>query len=121
MSFSEDNQGNAEITAETLSATGVVSEFFGVDKAALLKNLVTTEVKTRMETFDKPLSLQDAVYVRDALSKATYSKLFDWLVLRIDDAFKGEAAPRSFIGVLDIYGFEFFELNSFEQVLWSEV
>ena len=116
VTFDTDNQDNAELGAAAKACADDVSALFGIDAAQLQKNLVSREVKTRNEKFDKPLSVQDAGYVRDALSKAIYAKMFDWLVLRVDDALRTETTPRSFIGVLDIYGFEFFELNSFEQV-----
>ena len=46
-----------------------------------------------------------------------YAKLFDWLVQRINDSLKNDSKNRktNFIGVLDIYGFEIFQLNSLEQ------
>ena len=116
VTFEADNQDNAALSAAAMAVTEDVSVLLGIALGDLNKNLVTTEVKTRNEKFDKPLSVQDAGYVRDALSKAIYSKLFDWLVLRVDDALRTDVTPRSFIGVLDIYGFEFFELNSFEQL-----
>ncbi len=56
--------------------------------------------------------------VRDALSKAVYTRLFDWLVQRINAAIvvdDDDSSPLS-IGVLDIYGFEIFSKNGFEQV-----
>eukprot|EP01043_Picozoa_sp_COSAG02_P031124 COSAG02_NODE_2016_length_10101_cov_10.944011_8_plen_164_part_00 len=116
VTFDTDSQDNAELGSSAKACTDDVSAIFGIDVVQLQKNLVSREVKTRNEKFDKPLSAQDAGYVRDALSKAIYAKLFDWLVLRVDDALRTDVTPRSFIGVLDIYGFEFFELNSFEQV-----
>ena len=56
--------------------------------------------------------------MRDALSKALYGKLFDWLVNRINVAISKGAisGPAKHIGVLDIFGFEVFEHNSFEQL-----
>ncbi|KAH8088806.1 hypothetical protein JL720_6771 [Aureococcus anophagefferens] len=52
-----------------------------------------------------------------ALAKAAYGRLFDWLVKRINVAVaQGGAAGGKFIGVLDIFGFEIFESNSFEQL-----
>lgn len=57
-----------------------------------------------------------AVYSRDATSKAIYSKLFSWLVERINKTiFIQQKKPTKIIGLLDIYGFEVFDNNSFEQ------
>ena len=61
--------------------------------------------------------MPQAAHSRDALVKAVYVNLFDWLVGQINGSLEGdsEGAP-SFIGILDIYGFEVFETNSFEQL-----
>jgi myosin-1 len=58
------------------------------------------------------------VYARDGLCKAIYERLFIWLVNRINDKIKPKSkGKRKAIGVLDIYGFEVFESNSFEQFM----
>ena len=56
-----------------------------------------------------------ASQARDALAKCIYSNLFDWIVFQINKALKTSQKVNKFIGVLDIYGFETFETNSFEQ------
>ena len=60
------------------------------------------------------LSAQEALYARDALTKFMYGELFSWLVKQINASVPGKSAD-SFIGILDISGFEIFEVNSFEQ------
>ncbi len=62
-----------------------------------------------------PKSLLQALFSRDALAKCIYSRLFDWIVLQINKALTTNGKIHKFIGVLDIYGFETFEINSFEQ------
>mmetsp|Transcript_7081 Transcript_7081/g.23249 ORF Transcript_7081/g.23249 Transcript_7081/m.23249 type:complete len:853 (+) Transcript_7081:105-2663(+) len=58
-----------------------------------------------------------AASLRDALAKAIYSRLFDWIVHRANMAFDRSAGSKTqFIGVLDIYGFEIMTSNGFEQV-----
>ena len=56
---------------------------------------------------------------RDALAKAIYDRLFSWIISRINKAIlvpnKTQKKFNRVIGVLDIYGFEIFEINSFEQ------
>ena len=64
-----------------------------------------------------------ALFARDALSKSIYSRLFDWIVVKVNKALERKSSSKAkdkdkkhkFIGVLDIYGFETFEINSFEQ------
>ncbi|GFO26379.1 unconventional myosin-va, partial [Plakobranchus ocellatus] len=56
-----------------------------------------------------------ASFARDALVKGIYSRLFDWIVAQINKALHNSTKSHKFIGVLDIYGFETFKINSFEQ------
>ena len=61
-----------------------------------------------------PLKKEQAAKARDALAKSIYSKLFDRIVLRVNECFPFKSSAY-FIGVLDIAGFEYFPLNSYEQ------
>lgn len=54
--------------------------------------------------------------MRDALAKAIYNNLFEWIVERVNKALRSRSQSSYVIGVLDIYGFEIFEENSFEQL-----
>jgi myosin heavy subunit len=80
-------------------------------------------------TIDIPVGVGPAHVSRDALAKMVYELLFLWLVKRINDAINvtppndgtakrrsADAAEASFIGVLDIFGFETFNINTFEQL-----
>uniref|UniRef100_A0A674C5Z5 Myosin IB n=1 Tax=Salmo trutta TaxID=8032 RepID=A0A674C5Z5_SALTR len=75
-------------------------------------------VTVHMDTHLTFLSNFCAYYARDALAKNLYSRLFSWLVTRINESIKAQAKTRhKVMGVLDIYGFEIFEDNSFEQFI----
>ena len=64
-----------------------------------------------------PNSKEQAEYARDAMAKCIYGKMFDWIVQRINKAIQTTSKKTgSFIGILDIFGFEVFEENSFEQL-----
>uniref|UniRef100_A0A803YPL9 Myosin IXB n=1 Tax=Meleagris gallopavo TaxID=9103 RepID=A0A803YPL9_MELGA len=87
---------------------------------------ILVEVLTKRKTVtanDKlilPYSLSEAITARDSMAKSLYSALFDWIVLRINHALLNkkdmeESVTCLSIGVLDIFGFEDFETNSFEQ------
>ncbi|PWA43478.1 IQ motif, EF-hand binding site [Artemisia annua] len=78
---------------------------------ALCKRVMVTPEEVIKRTLD-PLS---ATFSRDGLAKTIYSRLFDWLVDKINVSIGQDATSKSLIGVLDIYGFESFKNNSFEQ------
>ncbi|XP_071271845.1 unconventional myosin-Vc-like isoform X2 [Salvelinus alpinus] len=67
------------------------------------------------ETVVKPVTSKRAVNARDALAKQIYAHLFDCVIHKINAALQVPGKQHSFIGVLDIYGFETFDVNSFEQ------
>ncbi|XP_047468034.1 myosin-IIIa isoform X2 [Mugil cephalus] len=78
-------------------------------------------VVARGETIVRPNTVEKAVEVRDAMGKALYSRLFSWIVNRINtllrpDSHLGEDEKGLNIGILDIFGFENFKKNSFEQL-----
>ncbi|CAI4222791.1 unnamed protein product [Auanema sp. JU1783] len=81
--------------------------------------LTIREIRAAGEVVRKGLSKTDAVRSRDALSKLIYASMFHWLVEKMNEALmpKDRKIRRNekFVGVLDIYGFETFEINSFEQ------
>jgi myosin heavy subunit len=66
--------------------------------------------------YNVPLNIVQATAVRDALAKAIYDKLFDWIVQRVNASMRARGQVANTIGILDIYGFEIFETNSFEQL-----
>ena len=68
------------------------------------------------ETLERPLSVAQAVNNRDTLAKAIYDKVFDKIVYQVNKSLFVHREPGWNIGVLDIFGFEVFEVNSFEQL-----
>ncbi|KAH9729019.1 Myosin-6 [Citrus sinensis] len=92
-----------------------VAELLMCDAKALEDSLCKREIVTRDETITKWLDPEAAAVSRDALAKIVYSRLFDWLVEKINNSIGQDPNSKSLIGVLDIYGFESFKTNSFEQ------
>ncbi|ONK63812.1 uncharacterized protein A4U43_C07F19200 [Asparagus officinalis] len=82
---------------------------------ALEDSLCKRIMVTRDENITKSLDPEAAVLSRDALAKTVYSRLFDWLVNKINNSIGQDPDSKQLIGVLDIYGFESFKTNSFEQ------
>uniref|UniRef100_A0A8C0YHA3 non-specific serine/threonine protein kinase n=1 Tax=Cyprinus carpio carpio TaxID=630221 RepID=A0A8C0YHA3_CYPCA len=72
-------------------------------------------VVTRGETIVRSNTVEKAIEVRDAMSKALYGRLFSWIVNRINSLLKLDNKGLN-IGILDIFGFENFKRNSFEQL-----
>ncbi|XP_077375932.1 unconventional myosin-Va isoform X4 [Festucalex cinctus] len=90
-------------------------ELVGVTYEDMAQWLCHRKLKTASETYIKTLPRLQATNARDALSKHIYAKLFNWIVEHVNKALVTNMKQHSFIGVLDIYGFETFEINSFEQ------
>ncbi|XP_047179632.1 myosin-6-like [Vigna umbellata] len=91
------------------------AELFMCDVKALEDSLCKRVIVNRDETITKWLDPEAAALSRDALAKIVYSRLFDWLVDKINNSIGQDPESKSLIGVLDIYGFESFKTNSFEQ------
>jgi myosin heavy subunit len=88
-----------------------------VDEKALSKNLLVKELEIRGDTTAKALDATAASALRDSLIKGLYGLMFSWLVDKINFSIKtADGAEVISAGVLDIFGFEIFEFNSFEQL-----
>ncbi|CAN9497928.1 unnamed protein product [Ophioblennius macclurei] len=93
-------------------------ELLGIEQSVLERAFSYRTVEAKMEKVSTTLNVAQAYYARDALAKNLYSRLFSWLVTRINESIKAQTKARhKVMGVLDIYGFEIFEDNSFEQFI----
>ncbi|XP_076119885.1 unconventional myosin-Ib isoform X2 [Alosa pseudoharengus] len=93
-------------------------ELLGIEQAVLERAFSFRTVEAKLEKVSTTLNVAQAYYARDALAKNLYSRLFSWLVNRINESIKAQTKTRKKVmGVLDIYGFEIFEDNSFEQFI----
>uniref|UniRef100_A0A672PBU2 Unconventional myosin-Va-like n=1 Tax=Sinocyclocheilus grahami TaxID=75366 RepID=A0A672PBU2_SINGR len=116
--------GNVEVKERGSSSCGISDEsghlamfceLTEVSYESMAHWLCHKKLKTATETLNKPVTQLEAINGRDALAKHIYAKLFSWIVGQVNKALSTSSKPHSFIGVLDIYGFETFEMNSFEQ------
>ncbi|GAB0087709.1 unconventional myosin-XV [Sergentomyia squamirostris] len=88
-----------------------------ISSEGLLRSLTTRITEARAERLHTPLSIDQALDMRDAFAKALYSGLFSWLVSRINSiVHKGGTHDAQRISILDIFGFEDLAENSFEQL-----
>ncbi|KAG1310438.1 hypothetical protein G6F64_004558 [Rhizopus arrhizus] len=95
----------------------IVTKLLGIKTAEFKKWLTRRQIITRSDKIVKNLSIVQSLVVRDSVAKYIYANLFEWLVKVVNDSLscQEEGKARTFIGVLDIYGFEHFKKNSFEQ------
>uniref|UniRef100_A0A8C3SU88 Unconventional myosin-Va n=1 Tax=Chelydra serpentina TaxID=8475 RepID=A0A8C3SU88_CHESE len=93
----------------------IFCDLMGVEYQEMSHWLCHRKLATASETYIKPISKLQAINARDALAKHIYANLFNWIVDHVNKALHSTVKQHSFIGVLDIYGFETFEINSFEQ------
>uniref|UniRef100_F6HZH4 Myosin-11 n=1 Tax=Vitis vinifera TaxID=29760 RepID=F6HZH4_VITVI len=93
----------------------MTSELLMCDPHALEDALCKRVMVTPEEVIKRSLDPLGAAVSRDGLAKTIYSRLFDWLVNKINFSIGQDPNSKSTIGVLDIYGFESFKTNSFEQ------
>ncbi|ODV58693.1 class I myosin [Ascoidea rubescens DSM 1968] len=120
ITFIENNDGNAAVADS--SVTQFVAYLLNVDDQVLTKAVTERIMETnhgmrRGSIYHVPLNIVQATAVRDALAKGIYNNLFEWIVQRVNKSLHTLNQPthRS-IGILDIYGFEIFQNNSFEQL-----
>ncbi|KAK5619473.1 Unconventional myosin-Vc [Crenichthys baileyi] len=90
-------------------------DLLSVSTAELVRWLCNRRIVLVAETVVKPVAKERAVAGRDALAKQIYAHLFDCIITKINKALQIPGKQHAFIGVLDIYGFETFDINSFEQ------
>uniref|UniRef100_A0A2C9WMD3 Myosin motor domain-containing protein n=2 Tax=Manihot esculenta TaxID=3983 RepID=A0A2C9WMD3_MANES len=101
----ESSQFHLQMTAELL-----MCDPHSLEGAICQRIMITPE-----EIIKKSLNPHDAAVNRDGLAKTIYSRLFEWLVAKINVSIGQDPNSTCLIGVLDIYGFESFKTNSFEQ------
>lgn len=113
--FTENEQGHATILKP--ESVKSISTLLGCDENSLTSALTHRTIQARGESVTSPLNRELAIYARDALAKAVYDRLFTYLVSRINESLHPENSSRqnNVMGILDIYGFEIFQRNSFEQ------
>uniref|UniRef100_A0A8C7SKI9 Myosin 1D n=1 Tax=Oncorhynchus mykiss TaxID=8022 RepID=A0A8C7SKI9_ONCMY len=106
---------------ENSKVVAVIGVLLATKEENVGKALLYRTVATGRDVIDKQHTTQEASYGRDALAKAMYERMFCWIVGRINDVIEVKNydakvhGKNTVIGVLDIYGFEIFQNNSFEQ------
>uniref|UniRef100_A0AAR2JJ14 Myosin motor domain-containing protein n=1 Tax=Pygocentrus nattereri TaxID=42514 RepID=A0AAR2JJ14_PYGNA len=111
----EKNSDQASMPDDT--AAQKLCHLLGINVLEFSRAILTPRIKVGREYVQKAQTKEQADFTVEALAKATYERLFRWLVHRINRALdRRQRQGASFIGILDIAGFEIFQLNSFEQL-----
>ncbi|KAL2298408.1 hypothetical protein Nmel_015403, partial [Mimus melanotis] len=112
--FEEDSNGHAIIRDG--SQIKWISKLLGAHLSILQEALTHRKIEARSEEVLSPLNVDLAFYARDAVAKAIYGRTFTWLVNKINGSLANkDSTQKTVIGLLDIYGFEVLDTNSFEQ------
>ncbi|XP_022965536.1 myosin-11-like [Cucurbita maxima] len=117
IAFTKGKDGDSSVPKDDMAKfhLKMTSELLMCDNAGLEDALCKRVMITPEEVIKRSLDPQSAAISRDGLAKTIYSRLFDWLVDKINVSIGQDPNSKSLIGVLDIYGFESFKANSFEQ------
>uniref|UniRef100_A0A673LNJ7 Unconventional myosin-Ih-like n=1 Tax=Sinocyclocheilus rhinocerous TaxID=307959 RepID=A0A673LNJ7_9TELE len=111
--------GASALGYATLNSSAEVhwlSKLLGIPSNMLREGLTHRKIEAKAEEVLSPFTAEHAKYARDALAKAIYGRTFSWLVNKINESLANKDSTRkTVIGLLDIYGFEVFDVNSFEQ------
>jgi len=114
--YMEEAGDGAKVTDSSKGSLEGVAKMLGLEPGAVEKAMCFKTITIAGKDSDKGLTPVQAEFGRNALAKALYSKLFDWIVGRSNKCFPyPQDRSVNYIGVLDIAGFEYFQVNSFEQ------
>merc|ERR1712106_810015 len=116
MEFKQE-RNNDQATLPDNTVAQKVAHLLGIQVTDLTKAFLKPRIKVGRDYVTKAQTKEQVEFAIEAIGKATYERLFNWIVTRINrslDRTKRQGA--SFIGILDIAGFEIVELNSFEQL-----
>ncbi|XP_025062214.1 myosin-11 isoform X3 [Alligator sinensis] len=111
----ERNTDQASMPDNT--AAQKVCHLMGINVTDFTRAILTPRIKVGRDVVQKAQTKEQADFAVEALAKAKYERLFHWILARVNKALdKTRRQGASFLGILDIAGFEIFEINSFEQL-----
>ncbi|KAK2533378.1 hypothetical protein Q9233_004592, partial [Columba guinea] len=111
----ERNTDQASMPDNT--AAQKVCHLMGINVTDFTRAILTPRIKVGRDVVQKAQTKEQADFAIEALAKAKFERLFRWILARVNKALdKTKRQGASFLGILDIAGFEIFEINSFEQL-----
>ncbi|KAM6967145.1 myosin-14-like [Tautogolabrus adspersus] len=113
----EKERNSEQATMPDNTAAQKVCHLQGINVTDFTRAILTPRIKVGREVVQKAQTKQQADFAIEALAKAMYERLFRWILARVNKTLdKSKRQSSSFLGILDIAGFEIFEDNSFEQL-----
>ncbi|XP_068784796.1 myosin-IIIb isoform X4 [Struthio camelus] len=115
----QENNGSVKVSGASQGWLKAAAGQFGVQEDELLKCLICTMSLTRGEQIQRFHTKQQAEDARDSIAKVAYGRVFGWIVSKINELLAENVDPEvelREIGILDIFGFENFAVNRFEQL-----
>jgi len=110
-------------SSESKEGLQTAAKLLGVDLKNLIKAMTTKKSVVMKEVMISELTLEQSYMARDALCKDLYGNLFSWIIKKVnttisvgDQSKTSKNKKTNFIGLLDIFGFEIFQKNGFEQL-----
>ncbi|OMJ15769.1 Myosin-2, partial [Smittium culicis] len=112
-----DTNGNTVDSFDKCTSFQTASNILGLDQKVLRKCFLTKTITTTRDVIETSLKKSQTIVLRDSIAKFLYSRLFDWILGPLNSTLVTNSGnDELFVGILDIYGFEYFEINSFEQL-----
>eukprot|EP01137_Pigoraptor_chileana_P019928 Opistho-2@81633 len=116
LEFKDVDGESIDFTPEDVGLIETMCKLLKTQPAQMKKALAFRQLTVRDNTTEIPLKIGEARENRNAMAKALYSRVFTVIIHHINNCTNPGSEPARFIGVLDIFGFENFKINSFEQL-----
>eukprot|EP00915_Cephaloidophora_sp_WS-2016_P005461 GHVH01007264.1.p1 GENE.GHVH01007264.1~~GHVH01007264.1.p1 ORF type:complete len:1519 (+),score=224.86 GHVH01007264.1:273-4829(+) len=114
--FNEEDKEEAKVNQTSNENIKIISRLLGLDAADLEKCLCNRTLRASTDVYLKPLNFESAEDTRDSLARALYNCMFKQVVQKTNMSIGFDESVKLSCGVLDIFGFECFDYNSFEQL-----
>lgn len=109
---------NGEALIAQYNPIRIIAKLIDCNEDDLKQAFTSKSFEVKGENVSTPLTRDQAIYAKDALAKAIYERLFKWLIKKLNDSLLNKnynERDKTVIGLLDIYGFEINQINTFEQ------